>query len=60
MKFSEKVINLMKAQTDQEIDQAIALFTDLQKDIVLKALLRQGKGKVSDLDAFMKDFEQII
>lgn len=59
MKFSEKVINLMKAQTDQEIDQAIALFTDLQKVIVLKALVKQSKGNVSDLDALMKDFEQI-
>ena len=59
MKFSEKVINLMKAQTDQEIDQAIALFTDIQKVIVLKALVKQSKGNVSDLDALMKDFEQI-
>ena len=49
----------MKAQTDQEIDQAIALFTDLQKVIVLKALVKQSKGNVSDLDALMKDFEQI-
>ena len=60
MKFSEKVINLMKAQTDQEIDQAIASFTDLQKVIVLKALVKQSKGNVSDLDALMKGFEQII
>ena len=49
----------MKAQTDQEIDQAIASFTDLQKVIVLKALLKQRKGNASDLDALMKDFEQI-
>ena len=59
MNFSEKVINLMKAQTDQEIDQAIASVTDLQKVIVLKALLKQRKGNASDLDALMKDFEQI-
>lgn len=49
----------MKAQTDQEIDQAIASFTDLQKVIVLKALLKQRKGNAPDLDALMKDFEQI-
>lgn len=59
MKFSEKVINLMKAQTNQEIDQAIALFTDIQKVIVLKALVKQSKGNASDFDALMKDFEQI-
>lgn len=59
MNFSEKVINLMKAQTDQEIDQAIASFTDLQKVIVLKALLKQRKGNASDLDALMKGFEKI-
>ena len=49
----------MKAQTDQEIDQAIASFTDLQKVIVLKALLKQRKGNASDLDALMKGFEKI-
>ena len=49
----------MKAQTDQEIDQAIASFTDLQKVIVLKALLKQCKGNAFDLDALMKDIEQI-
>lgn len=59
MNFSEKVINLMKAQTDQEIDQAIASFTDLQKVIVLKALLKQCKGNAFDLDALMKGFEKI-
>ena len=59
MNFSEKVINLMKAQTDQEIDQAIASFTDLQKVIVLKALLKQRKGNASDLDALTKVFEKI-
>ena len=49
----------MKAQTDQEIDQAIASFADLQKVIVLKALLKQRKGNAPDLDALMKYFEQI-
>lgn len=52
-------LNLMKAQTDQEIDQAIVSFTDLQKVIVLKALLKQRKGNASDLDALMKDFEKL-
>ena len=52
-------LNLMKAQTDQEIDQAIVSFTDLQKVIVLKALLKQCKGNASDLDALMKDFEKL-
>ena len=34
-------------------------FTDLQKVIVLKALLKQRKGNASDLDALTKVFEKI-
>ena len=39
MDFGLKALQLLNAKTEQKIEEAIGLFTDKQKDILLKVLL---------------------
>ena len=40
MNLGLKAVRLLNAQTEQEVDEAIKLFTDKQKDMMLKVLLK--------------------
>ena len=39
MNFGQKAVKLLNAETEQGIEDAISLFTDKQKDMMLKVLL---------------------
>ena len=40
MNLELKALQLLNAKSEQEIDEAISLFTDKQKDMMLKVLLK--------------------
>jgi len=45
MNLGLKAVRLLNAQTEQEVDEAIKLFTDKQKDMMLKVLLKYYHGE---------------
>lgn len=45
MNSEKKILQFLNAQTEQEIEEVISLFTDKQKDMMLKVLLKCYRGK---------------
>lgn len=45
MDFQTKAAKFMCAQTEEDVQETIALFTDKQKDMMLKVLLKYFRGE---------------
>lgn len=56
MNFQTKAAKFMCAQTEEEVQEAIDLFTDKQKDMMLKVLLKYCREEIRVLE---KDSERI-
>ena len=51
-------MKLLNAKTEQEIEDAISLFTDKQKDMMLKVLLKCYRGEATTPEELLKKINQ--
>lgn len=58
MNFGLKAVKLLNAKTEQEIEEAISLFTDKQKDMMLKILLKCYRGDATTPEELLKKINQ--
>lgn len=58
MNFGLKAVKLLNAKTEQEIEDAISLFTDKQKDMMLKVLLKCYRGDATTPEELVKKINQ--
>lgn len=58
MNFGLKALQLLNAKTEQEIEDAINLFTDKQKDMMLKVLLKCYRGDATTPEKLLKKIDQ--
>ena len=58
MNFGLKAVKLLNAKTEQEIEEAISLFTDKQKDMMLKVLLKCYRGDATTPEELIKKINQ--
>ena len=58
MNFGLKAVQLLNAKTEQEIEEAISLFTDKQKDMMLKVLLKCYRGEAITPEELLKKINQ--
>lgn len=58
MNFGQKAVKLLNAKTEQEIEDAISLFTDKQKDMMLKVLLKCYRGETTTPEELLKKINQ--
>lgn len=58
MNFGLKAVQLLNAKTEQEIEEAISLFTDKQKDMMLKVLLKCYRGEATTPEELLKKINQ--
>lgn len=58
MNFELKAVQLLNAKTEQEIEEAISLFTDKQKDMMLKVLLKCYRGEATTPEELLKKINQ--
>lgn len=58
MNFGLKAVQLLNAKTEQEIEEAISLFTDKQKDMMLKVLLKCYRGEATTPEELLKKTNQ--
>lgn len=58
MNLELKALQLLNAKSEQEIDEAISLFTDKQKDKMLKVLLKYCRGEETTLENFLEKIKQ--
>lgn len=58
MNFGLKAVKLLNAKTEQEIEEAISLFTDKQKDMMLKVLLKCYRGEATTPEELLKKINQ--
>lgn len=58
MNFGLNVVQLLNAKTEQEIEDAISLFTDKQKDMMLKVLLKCYRGEATTPEELLKKINQ--
>ena len=58
MNFGLKAVQLLNAKTEQEIEDAISLFTDKQKDMMLKVLLKCYRGEATTPEELLKKINQ--
>ncbi len=58
MNFGQKAVKLLNAKTEQEIEDAISLFTDKQKDMMLKVLLKCYRGEATTPEELLKKINQ--
>jgi len=58
MNFGLKAVKLLNAKTEQEIEDAISLFTDKQKDMMLKVLLKCYRGDATTPEELLKKINQ--
>ena len=58
MNLGLKAVRLLNAQTEQEVDEAIKLFTDKQKDMMLKVLLKYYHGEETTPEEFLEKINQ--
>lgn len=58
MNFGLKALQLLNAKTEQEIEDAINLFTDKQKDMMLKVLLKCYRGDATTPEELLKKIDQ--
>ena len=58
MNFGQKAVQLLNAKTEQEIEDVISLFTDKQKDMMLKVLLKCYRGDTTTPEELLKKIGQ--
>ena len=58
MNLGLKAVRLLNAQTEQEVDEAIKLFTDKQKDMMLKVLLKCYRREAMTSEELLKKINQ--
>ena len=58
MNFGQKAVKLLNSKTEQEIEDAISLFTDKQKDMMLKVLLKCYRGEATTPEELLKKINQ--
>lgn len=58
MNYGQKAVKLLNAKTEQEIEDAISLFTDKQKDMMLKVLLKCYRGEATTPEELLKKINQ--
>ena len=58
MNLGLKAVQLLNAQTEQEVDEAIKLFTDKQKDMLLKVLLKYYHGEETTPEELLETINQ--
>ena len=58
MNYGLKAVKLLNAKTEQEIEDAISLFTDKQKDMMLKVLLKCYRGEATTPEELLKKINQ--
>lgn len=58
MNFGQKAVKLLDAETEQGIEDAISLFTDKQKDMMLKVLLKCYRGEAITPEELLKKINQ--
>ena len=58
MNFGQKAVKLLNAETEQEIEDAISLFTDNQKDMRLIVLLKCYRGEATTPEELLKKINQ--
>ena len=56
--FELKAVQLLNAKTEQKIEEAISLFTDKQKDMMLKVLLKFYRGEATTPEELLKKIKQ--
>ena len=59
MNLELKALQFLNARSEQEIDEAIKLFTDKQKDMMLKVLLKNCRGEETTLEKFLEKVNQV-
>ena len=59
MNLELKALQLLNAKSEQEIDEAISLFTDKQKDMMLKVLLKYCRGEEATLERILEKINQV-
>lgn len=60
MDFKTKVLKVMTAKTESEIDDAIGLFTDKQKDMLIRALLKCCTGAGQIQTDWVKELDDVM
>ena len=58
MNFGQKAVKLLNAKTEQGIEDTISLFTDKQKDMMLKVLLKCYRGETTTPEELLKKINQ--
>mgnify|MGYP007135444607 FL=1 len=58
MNFGHKAVKLLNAETEQGIEDAISIFTDKQKDMMLKVLLKCYRGEAITPEELLKKINQ--
>lgn len=58
MNFGQKAVKLLNAETEQGIEDAISLFTDKQKDMMLKVLLKCYRREAMTSEELLKKINQ--
>ena len=59
MNLELKALQLLNAKSEQEIDEAISLFTDNQKDMMLKVLLKYCRGEKATSERIWEKINQV-
>lgn len=57
MNSEKKILQFLNARTEQEIEKAISLFTDKQKDMMLKVLLKCYRGETTTPEEFLRKMD---
>ena len=57
MNSEKKILQFLNARTEQEIGEAISLFTDKQKDMMLKVLLICYRGEATTPEEFLRKMD---
>lgn len=59
MNLELKALQLLNAKSEQEIDETISLFTDKQKDMMLKVLLKYCRGEKATPERVLEKINQV-
>ena len=57
MNSEKKILQFLNARTEQEIEEAISFFTDKQKDMMLKELLKCYRGEATTPEEFLRKMD---
>lgn len=59
MNLELKALQFLNAKSEQEIDEAISLFTDKQKDMMLKVLLKYCRREEATPERILEKINQV-